>query len=136
MKDGPNIARIAALLGDPARAEALTGLMVELLMGVAFRTGAVRLVSSPREPALRNGWLTLTPEGLRPSESGILWFRQRRSACRPCLDWSERRHHLAGSAGAALLSGISALGWAKRDRTSRVVRFTARGEGRFRELFA
>src|ERR1700736_4127373 len=108
MKDGPNITRIAALLGDAARADALTALMtdraltatelaaiagvtkqtmsahlaklldaalvavdqqgrhryfrladpdvaslLESLMGVAFRTGAVRLLSSPREPALR-----------------------------------------------------------------------------------
>src|SRR6266436_9929439 len=108
MKDGPNIARIASLLGDRARADVLTALMtdraltatelaaiagvtkqtmsahlskllgaalvavdqqgrhryfrladedvadlLESLMGVAFRTGAVRLVSSPREPALR-----------------------------------------------------------------------------------
>ncbi len=108
MKDGPNIARIASLLGDPARADALTALMadraltatelsvlagvtkqtmsahlsklldarlvavdqqgrhryfrladtdvadlLESLMDVAFRTGAVRLLSSPREPALR-----------------------------------------------------------------------------------
>src|SRR5580693_4531114 len=108
MKEGPNIARIASLLGDPARADALTALMtdraltatelaaiagitkqtmsahlsklldaalvavdqqgrhryfrladpdvaalLESLMGVAFRTGAVRLIASPREPALR-----------------------------------------------------------------------------------
>src|ERR1700737_168539 len=108
MKDGPNIAKIAALLGDAARTDALTALMadraltaselaaiagvtkqtmsahlsklldaaliavdqqgrhryfrladqdvaglLESLMGVAFRAGAVRLVSSPREPALR-----------------------------------------------------------------------------------
>src|ERR1700723_2988471 len=108
MKEGPNIARIAALLGDRARADALTALMLdraltatelsaiagvtkqtmsahlsklvdarlvavdplgrhryfrladadvarllESLMGVAFRTGAVRLLASPREPALR-----------------------------------------------------------------------------------
>lgn len=107
MGDGPDIARIAKLLGDPARAEMLAALMggqaltatelaatagitkqtasahlsklldanllsvqnqgrhryfqleedvaglIETLMGVAYRTGAVRLRSSPREPALR-----------------------------------------------------------------------------------
>ena len=223
MKDGPNIAKIAALLGDTARADALTALMadraltatelaaiagvtkqtmsahlsklldaaliavdqqgrhryfrladedvgdlLESLMGVAFRTGAVRLLSSPREPALRkarvcydhlagelgvlayeslvrNEWLEMSRQGLRPSAAGIGWFRsagidtdlalrQRRTFCRPCMDWSERRHHLAGSLGAALLSRVCDAGWAKRDKASRVIRFTANGERRFREL--
>src|SRR5512141_2248885 len=108
MRDGPNIARIATLVGDPARAEILTALMhgealtatelvaiagltkqtvsahlaklvdarllavepqgqhryfrladadvadlLERLRGVAYRTGAVRIRTSPREPALR-----------------------------------------------------------------------------------
>jgi hypothetical protein len=50
------------------------------------------------------------------------------------MDWSERRHHLAGSLGAALFSRICDAGWAKRVKTSRVVRFTANGERRFRTL--
>jgi DNA-binding transcriptional ArsR family regulator len=224
MKDGPNIARIASLLGDPARADALTALMtdraltatelaaiggvtkqtmsahlsklldaalvavdqqgrhryfrladedvaalLESLMGVAFRTGAVRLVSSPREPALRkaricydhlagefgviayeallhNRVLKMSPKGLRLTETGIEWFArigvdtdvaadQRRTFCRPCMDWSERRHHLAGSLGAALLSRFCALGWARRDKDSRVIRFTPKGDREFRRLF-
>lgn len=108
MKDGPNIVRVAALIGDQARAEVLTALiggealtatelaqvagvtkqtisshlaklvdaqliavesqgrhryfrladrdvgeLLESLMGVAYRTGAVRLRAGPREPALR-----------------------------------------------------------------------------------
>lgn len=223
MSDGPNIARIAALLGDPARAEVLTALMadraltatelagiagvtkqtmsahlsklleaglvavdsqgrhryfrladedvaglLESLMGVAFRTGAVRLLSSPREPALRkarvcydhlagelgvtayeallrHGAFEMSREELRLSESGTAWFRrlgidteaaarQRRTFCRPCLDWSERRHHLAGSLGAALLSRLQELRWAARERNSRVVRFTPRGQRAFQEL--
>lgn len=109
MRDGPHIARIAGLIGDPARAEILTALMggqaltatelagvsgvtkqtasahlsklldarlvsvqpqgrhryfrladddvaqlLESLMGVAFRAGALRLLPGPREPALRS----------------------------------------------------------------------------------
>lgn len=109
MRDGPNIARVAALIGEPARAEMLSVLMagqaltatelaaaanvtkqtasahlsklldarllamesqgrhryfrladddvahlLESLMGVAFRSGALRVRTSPREPALRN----------------------------------------------------------------------------------
>lgn len=223
MRDGPNIAKIAALLGDSARTEVLTALMsdraltaseladiagvtkqtmsahlsklvsaslvaveqqgrhryfrlanedvaglLESLMGVAFRTGAVRLLSSPREPALRKArvcydhlagelgvlayesmirhdWLQMSGRGLGPSAAGIAWFeragidtgtlsQQRRIYCRACMDWSERRYHLAGSLGAALLSRICELGWAKRDRASRVLRFAPQGEARFRKL--
>ncbi len=60
---------------------------------------------------------------------------QKRVACRPCLDWSERRHHLAGALGAALLNRFFELGWARRMEDSRVVAFTSEGEQRFRTLF-
>ena len=143
--------------------------LLESLMGVAFRTGAVRLLSSPREPALRearicydhlagefgvaayesllrHGAFEMSREKLQLSGSGVEWFRrfgidadgvgrQRRTFCRPCMDWSERRHHLAGSLGAALLSRLQELAWAKRDKNSRVIRFTPRGRRAFRELF-
>ena len=223
MKDGPNIARVAALLGDPARADALTALMadraltatelaavagitkqtmsahlsklldaslvavdqqgrhryfrladrdvaglLESLMGVAFRTGAVRIVSSPREPALRRAricydhlageigvtvyegllqrrMLRMSRDGLRPTEAGLEWFarlgidtkaaaRQRRTFCRPCMDWSERRFHLAGSLGAALLARFRELGWMKRDAGTRVIRLTSLGVREIRTL--
>lgn len=225
MKDGPHIARIAALIGDHARAEVLTALMadraltateladiagvskatisahlaklvdanliavsqqgrhryfrladhdvaqlLENLMGVAFRSGAVRLRGSPREPALRKARMcydhlagelgVLAFEGLqargvfsgaqskelRLTEAGRAWFAalgvdtealatQRRCFCRPCLDWGERRHHLAGSLGAALLARVLELGWARRAKDSRVVQFTEPGEYAFRQLF-
>ncbi len=143
--------------------------LLESLMGVAFRTGAVRLLSSPREPALRkaricydhlagefgvtayeallhHGVFELAHGEMRLSEFGVAWFRhlgvdtdaaarQRRTFCRPCMDWSERRHHLAGSLGAALLSRFRDLKWAARDRDSRVIRFTPRGQRAFRDLF-
>ena len=38
----------------------------------------------------------------------------RRAFCRPCLDWSERRTHLAGSLGRALLARFEAEGWRVR----------------------
>ncbi len=224
MKDGPHIARIAALIGDHARAEVLTALMadraltateladmagvskstlsahltklleaqliavepqgrhryfrlanpdvaqlLESLMGVAFRSGAVRLRGSPREPALRKarvcydhlagelgvlafnglqsqGVFTGLQRDLQLTETGRAWFSalgvdstalatQRRCFCRPCLDWSERRHHLAGVLGAALLARVFELGWARRDPHSRVVLFTVPGEYAFRQLF-
>ena len=39
------------------------------------------------------------------------------------MDWSERRHHLAGAVGAALLARVIDLGWAFRDKSSRAIRF-------------
>ena len=61
----------------------------------------------------------------------------RRPLCRACLDWSERRHHLAGTLGAAILTRFTELKWAMRDATpgSRVVNFTRNGEKRFSALF-
>lgn len=59
----------------------------------------------------------------------------RRPLCRCCLDWSERRDHLAGSLGAAFFDTMLAKGWARRDADSRVVHFTTPGETAFLKLF-
>jgi DNA-binding transcriptional ArsR family regulator len=53
---------------------------------------------------------------------------RRRPLCRACLDWSERRTHLAGSLGAALLDRMSKLRYARREADSRVVILSQRGE--------
>jgi DNA-binding transcriptional ArsR family regulator len=143
--------------------------LLESLMGVAQRAGAVRLKSSPREPELRHarvcydhlagdlgvrvldslekqrfvrragGQLELTRAGrdacaafgmpLESLDAG------RRALCRPCLDWSVRRNHLAGAIGAAVLQRCYALGWARRVPGTRVVQFSAAGEKAFREQF-
>jgi DNA-binding transcriptional ArsR family regulator len=155
MKDGPSIARVAALVGDHARAEMLAALMsgqaltatelaqqadvakqtasghlaklvdggllaverqgrhryyrladrdvahlLESLMGVAFRSGAVRLRSSPREPALRHA--------------------------RVCYD------HLAGELGVMVYDGLRARG-ALRDGDGGL-ELTARGVKALAEL--
>ena len=60
---------------------------------------------------------------------------QRRRVLRPCLDWRERRHHLAGSLGAALLARFLALGWARRVRGSRALHFTPRGQAALEREF-
>ena len=224
MKDGPSIVRIAALIGDQARAEILTALMagealtateladvanltkqtisshlskmldarlvavesqgrhryfrladrdvahlLESLMGVAYRTGALRVRASPREPALRKARvcydhlagelgvlafdslkrrrylrqhgdeLLLTRAGKQfLGEAGIdveNLANHRRRLSHACLDWSVRRHHLAGAVGAALLSRCYELGWARRAKSSRVVDFSPTGERAFRKCF-
>ena len=52
----------------------------------------------------------------------------KRPLCRSCLDWSERRTHLAGALGTALLQKFYDLNWASRVPDSRIIRFTPRGE--------
>ena len=143
--------------------------LLESLMGVAFRAGALRLRSSPREPALRKARVcydhlagdlgvlvfdglvkrrllrrdgdapALTERGRRfCREFGIdvdALARKRRPLCRACLDWSVRRHHLAGALGAALLERCVGNGWARRAVRSRVVHFSVAGERALRERF-
>lgn len=143
--------------------------LLESLMGVAFRAGAVRPRSSPRQPALRKArvcydhlagelavavferlqerqWLVPRDGLLELTDTGHRQLRAlgiatagltggRRPLCKPCLDWSERREHLAGALGAALLARIFALGWAGREAGSRVVRFSPEGEYALGEFF-
>lgn len=59
-----------------------------------------------------------------------------RPLCRACLDWSVRRHHLAGALGAAILDEVFERGWAAQKRGSRVLEFTRIGEAGLRRVFA
>ncbi|MGO4687714.1 ArsR/SmtB family transcription factor [Brevundimonas sp. 2YAF1] len=222
MKDGPLIAQVAALVGDPARANMLTALMdgraltvtelaeaagvalptasghlsklriakllvvekqsrhryyrladhdvahvLEALMGLAQRTGAVRVRTGPRDAAMRTarvcydhlagqqgvlllqtliktGWLehadppVLTAtgrDGLTAIGIDVLALeRGRRPLCRTCLDWSERRHHLGGALGAAMLSHALDQRWARRGQ-GRVVTFSDTGARSFNAAY-
>ena len=224
MKEGPDIALLGALIGDPARANMLTALMsgkaltatelsqeagitpqtasghlarlqdggllsqvkqgrhryyslagedvanlLENLMGIANRRGHTRTRTGPKDPALRNARVcydhlagelavrmfdSLAQRGLidTTDDRVVLTSRGekeltdfgiavpdlrtgRRPLCRPCLDWSARRSHLAGHLGAALFVRIQELGWARRETGSRAVTFTRKGEETFREAF-
>lgn len=216
MREGPYIAEIAALIGDPARTNMLTALMdgraltvselaqvagitlptasghiarmetagllaaekqgrhrylrlsgpdvaaaLEALMELAQRTGAVRLRTGPRDPALREARVCydhlagaravavaakladagmMVDHGL--TDAGRLWLAGRgfvrgdgrRPFCRTCLDWSERRHHLGGALGAQILSRALDEGWARRGE-GRVIDFGQRGGVAFDRLF-
>lgn len=59
----------------------------------------------------------------------------RRPFCRPCLDWSERRAHLAGAVGAALAARCFELGWITRIRDTRAVLVSDKGKRGFFETF-
>ena len=85
---------------------------------------------------LDQGW-TVTPAGERRLASlgvdvGALRER-RRTLIRPCLDWTERRPHVAGALGAALAERFLELGWVRRLPGSRAVGITPDGQ---RELLA
>ena len=86
--------------------------------------------------------IELTAEGERFLEKNLqispgMLAHPRRPVCKACLDWSERRHHLAGTLGAALMARFTELKWAARDSApgSRVVNFSRTGEKRFATLF-
>lgn len=53
--------------------------------------------------------------------------RSKRPLCRTCLDWSERRPHLAGQLGAALLKRLLELKWVVRSPDSRALKITNAG---------
>lgn len=223
MKDGPVIASVAALIGDPARANILTALMdgraltaselaevagvtlptasghlaklsdaalvavekqgrhryyrlhsadvaevLEKLMGLAQRSGALRVRTGPRDEALREARICydhlageqgvallsrlfendLLSPGETPglTDKGRMAFskigidvealaRKRRPICLHCLDWSERRHHLGGSLGAAILERSVALGWIKRGE-GRTLSVTAGGQSALSTAFS
>lgn len=224
MREGPDIAHIAALIGDPARANMLTALMsgkaltvselaeeagvtiqtasshlskldeggllrprkqgrhkyfslasdevahvLEGLMGLAAGSGYRRKRTGPRDAELRQarvcynhlagdmgtqmfdslmvqGHLVLDGEELKLTDTGAAFASEfeidveglckaRAPVCRECLDWSERRSHLAGSLGRAFLNRLEELAWAKRDQKTRVVTFSRNGAEEFKKLF-
>ena len=59
----------------------------------------------------------------------------KRAFCRPCLDWSERRPHIAGAVGAALCQSCFAQGWLRRIDGTRAVAVTPAGQGIFAQAF-
>jgi DNA-binding transcriptional ArsR family regulator len=58
-----------------------------------------------------------------------------RPLIRYCVDWSEQRHHLAGSLGAALADRMFELGWVSRARRGRAVHVSEAGAAGLRETF-
>jgi predicted transcriptional regulator len=61
--------------------------------------------------------------------------QQRRAFARPCLDWSERRDHLAGALGAALCERLFQLGWLEKRSSERTVQVTEHGWEGLRKAF-
>jgi hypothetical protein len=142
--------------------------VLEGLMGLAQRTGAVRVRTGPKDQALRKARicydhlagergvemlavshrLGLIVDDNEPAltEKGKSFFsclgvnvsileQGKRPVCRHCLDWSERRNHLGGSLGAALLNHFISKGWARRQE-GRVISFSPSGAQKFQDVFS
>ncbi|NUU67955.1 winged helix-turn-helix transcriptional regulator [Enterobacteriaceae bacterium BIT-l23] len=79
----------------------------------------------------------LTEEGKRQFQRlGVMLDPQtRRKPCAACLDWSERRFHLGGDTGAALLLMLEQKGWITRTQGYREVTITREGASALRRLF-
>jgi DNA-binding transcriptional ArsR family regulator len=61
--------------------------------------------------------------------------RRRRHFCRLCVDWTERRPHIAGAVGAALTKRCFDLGWMERVKSSGAVIVTASGKRGLQKTF-
>jgi hypothetical protein len=125
--------------------------MLEGIMVVAGEIAPTARRATPRiDPALRrartccdhmvaiadglveSGVIDLTADGAAVTDAGRAALhaagipldeprRSKRVYCRPCLDWSERRPHIAGMLGAALLEPALAIGLVRRRKGSRVL---------------
>jgi Flp pilus assembly protein TadD len=89
------------------------------------------------------GLVALSADGGEVTDPGHAFLREfgaepvpgRRVFCRPCLDWSERRPHIAGRLGAALAHRCFELGWVARMRDTRAVAVTDAGRTGFQARF-
>lgn len=107
----------------------LAGALGVLLTDTLIERGFIREGSGYELTAEGEQWLQTF--GINTQELR----RARRTLVRPCLDWSERRHHLAGGVGAAVASVLLERGWLRRLPDTRGLQLTMRGrEGLYRAL--
>jgi hypothetical protein len=105
--------------------------------------GALALQS--QTPWLR-GHIVLNDDGGEVTDSGremltrfgadlTPTFHRRRIFCLPCLDWSERRYHLAGHVGSEICRRCLELRWFKCERDTRALQLTAAGRTGLAKFF-
>ena len=100
------------------------------------------------EQLLERRWLVDAPEGYALTDAGVAGMAAlgfdaaalRASASHriayPCLDWSERRDHLAGKLGSGLLSHFIERGWLRRIGSERALELTPPGQQALAPLLA
>jgi hypothetical protein len=112
---------------------------------------AGRLGVALADALIEGGQIELAGDGGMVTDAGIAFFegigidldkvatrsvgRSARVLCRPCLDWSERRPHLAGAIGATLCAHSFREGWIRRNNGTRAVTITPKGRHAFRDEF-
>ncbi len=107
---------------------------------------AGRLGVAIADALVAKGYIVLTENDGEVTDSGARFLsvfgaeltsksRGRRIFCRPCLDWSERRYHVAGHIGTEIRRRFMELGWLRRDRDTRAVRVTPAGQVGLRDTF-
>lgn len=98
------------------------------------------------EALIDKGCLIADETAFAVTDDGIAFFeqlgvdlavqrRKRRALARPCLDWSERRPHLGGALGDALLSRLVELGWLARQDQGRAVTVLPAGRDGLPRIF-
>jgi len=101
-------------------------------------TGIADALQARDQIRVGDGGVLITPSGSALfADFGVTLPEQARSRplCRTCLDWSERRPHLAGRLGAGLSARCFELGWIARTRDSRAVTITPAGAAGFEAVF-
>jgi ribosomal protein S19E (S16A) len=90
------------------------------------------------------GFVVLAEDGGEVTDTGRRFLagfgadldpRSKRIFCKPCLDWSERRYHVAGLVGAEIWRRALELGWVARARDTRAVRLTKAGRAGLLDTF-
>ena len=118
--------------------------LMEGMLGRQFLTGGDGVFDpdAAREDRLASPGFDLdyrlTPSGVRELNAFGIDFDSlpaRRPLIRYCVDWSEQRHHLAGSLGAALARRMIELDWVRKAERSRAVHVSDRGLDGLREHF-
>ncbi|HVB02487.1 MAG TPA: helix-turn-helix domain-containing protein [Chitinophagaceae bacterium] len=105
---------------------------------------AGKLAVAITEKMLDKKIIVYRKDAMEVSTTGRIWFtnlnidieelkQQRRSFLRPCLDWSERVYHIAGSLAAALLDKMLSDDWIRKTRNSRKVIITSNGQKKLYE---
>ena len=111
---------------------------------------AGRIAVAVADRMAERGQIELSADGGALTDSGVAFLRsihvdldaaiarmtRRRLFCRPCLDWSERRPHIAGTVGAALRTAFFAQNWMRPVEGSRAVTITPGGRLALDRAFA
>lgn len=139
---------ISAVAGDTVATRPSTRRMdtALVLARTCYDHLAGRLAVAIADRLQADGNVVLTEDGGEVTEAGRLFFSaegfsldhpdgRTRIFCRACMDWTERRFHIAGHVGAVICASTRERGWLRPERDSRVLHVTAEGRRGFMWTF-